>query len=94
MALRERMLLHTMREAQAANVGAVELCASPLVNDPQWGTTDTPTKIVRSEQVQGDLGASKADAAARAQEDHDAALLPTADGGYTACAGALPRQLV
>ena len=63
--LARRMLLHTIREAQAANVGAVELCASPAVTDPLWCTLDPLPAVAWTTQVQGDLGERMANAAAR-----------------------------
>jgi len=63
--LARRMLLHTVREARAAAVGAVELCVSPSVGDPLWATLDPLPEVVWSEQVQGDLGARMTDVAAR-----------------------------
>ena len=64
--LARHMLLHTLREAQAAAVGPVELCVTPRRSDPAWADWPVCEGIAWSEQPDGDLGARMADAAGRA----------------------------
>jgi rSAM/selenodomain-associated transferase 1 len=54
--LARRMLLHTLKQALAADVGPVELCMSPAPGDPAWHGVDLPPGITRSAQGEGDLG--------------------------------------
>jgi rSAM/selenodomain-associated transferase 1 len=109
--LARRMLCHTLSQALAANVQAVELCMSPAPSDAAWHAVALPLAIERSDQGDGDLGARMGRAMARALaqqqgpvllmgtdcpalssahiaeagrqlEQHDAVLVPVADGGY------------
>lgn len=54
--LARRMLLHTLEQALAADVGPVELCMDPASGDPAWHGVDLPPCITRSAQGEGDLG--------------------------------------
>jgi len=67
--LARRMLLRTLREAQAAAVGPVELCVTPGPSDPAWADWPPRAGIAWSEQSEGDLGARMADAFGRAFVD-------------------------
>lgn len=108
--LAQRMLMHTLATAQAAQLGPVELCVAPGPEDPAWHSLGLPAGIAWSAQGEGDLGARMARAAqrslaqgeaamligtdcpaidkqllqdaARALTDHDASIVPAADGGY------------
>lgn len=58
--LAERMLHRTLAEALAADVEAVELCATPAIADPAWCDLGLPPGLHLSEQGEGDLGARMA----------------------------------
>jgi rSAM/selenodomain-associated transferase 1 len=77
--LARRMLLHTLREAQAAAVGPVELCVTPRPSDPAWANWPAREGIAWSEQPEGDLGARMADAAGRAIAGSERVVLVGAD---------------
>jgi hypothetical protein len=109
--LARRMLMHTLDQALAANVGMVELCMSPAPSASAWADVDLAAGIERSDQGDGDLGQRMARAvdrvtttlrqpvllmgtdcpalsaahiaqAAQALAQHDAVIIPVADGGY------------
>jgi rSAM/selenodomain-associated transferase 1 len=95
--LARRMLLHTLREAQAADVGPVELCVTPGPNDPAWASLPPLKGLTWSAQTEGDLGARLAHVAARAIDDDEHVLLigtdcPRLDAGRLRRAAALLRQ--
>jgi len=73
--LARRMLLHTLREAQEAGVGPVELCVTPRPSDPAWADWPALEGFGWSEQPAGDLGARMADAAGRAIAGSENVLL-------------------
>ncbi len=73
--LAQQMLAHTINEALAANVGAVELCVTPSIDAAAWNEIRLPAGIVISDQGEGDLGARMARAAARAVANGEAVLL-------------------
>lgn len=73
--LARRMLFDTLREASAANIGAVELCVTPALNDPAWHGIRLPSGIEVFEQGEGDLGARLARAAQRTLADAGQVLL-------------------
>jgi hypothetical protein len=77
--LARRMLLHTLREAQAAAVGPVELCVTPRPSDPAWADWPARAATAWSEQAEGDLGARMAGAAGRALDDSEQVVLIGAD---------------
>ena len=108
--LAQRMLVHTVRTAFAARLGAVELCITPALPSFDWPVLGLPDTLVWTEQGEGDLGARMGRAAQRVTADgtpllligtdcpalgadllqraanalqqHEASLVPTADGGY------------
>ncbi len=110
-ALAGAMLDHTLQQALAAGLDAVELCMSPAPADPAWHGVAWPAGVACTAQGDGDLG-ERMDRAMRralalptgpvlligtdcpalssahlreaAQQlaQHDAVLLPVADGGY------------
>ena len=55
--LARRMLSHTLDQALAAGMQAVELCMSPAPSDPAWQGVVLPQAVERSDQGEGDLGA-------------------------------------
>lgn len=75
--LARRMLQHTLREALAADVGTVELCASPDTAEAAWQGVELPPGIAISAQGEGDLGARLARAARRVLQDEDVLLIGT-----------------
>lgn len=109
--LARSMLSHTLVQALAAGMQAVELCMSPAPSDPAWKDVALPHAVERREQGEGDLGvrmdraiqralaqqqgsvlligtdcpalsAAHIAEADRQLEQHDAVLIPAADGGY------------
>lgn len=110
-ALARAMLAHTLQQALAAGLDAVELCMSPAPGDPAWHGVALPAGVACTAQGEGDLGERMDRAmqralglptgpvllvgtdcpaldsghlreAARQLAQHDAVLLPVADGGY------------
>lgn len=77
--LARRMLQHTLREALAADIGTVELCAVPVVAEAAWQGVELPQGIAISEQGEGDLGARLARASQRAFGGGETVLLVGTD---------------
>ncbi|OIQ98126.1 2-phospho-L-lactate guanylyltransferase [mine drainage metagenome] len=77
--LAQQMLLHTVNEALAANVGVVELCVTPSIDAAAWNENQLPAGVEISDQGEGDLGARMARAAARALNKGEAVLLVGTD---------------
>lgn len=77
--LAKQMLLHTLREALAANIGSVELCATPAIEDTAWRDVVLPAGIEISLQGDGDLGARLARASQRALTRGESVLLVGTD---------------
>lgn len=69
--LAHRLLMHTVEQALAANIGPVEVCVSPSVHHPIWNTLSLPAQLAWSYQGEGDLGQRMARAVHRivAQEE-------------------------
>ncbi|UUZ67534.1 TIGR04282 family arsenosugar biosynthesis glycosyltransferase [Polaromonas sp. P2-4] len=109
--LARAMLDHTLQQALAAGLEAVELCMSPAPDDPAWRGVALHETVECTAQGNGDLGERMGRAmqrahtshqgpvlligtdcpaltsehlheAARQLTQHDAVLLPVADGGY------------
>lgn len=109
--LARAMLAHTLQQALAAGLDAVELCMSPRPDDPAWRGVALPAGVDYTAQGVGNLGERMDRAmqralnlhqgqvlligtdcpalgsehlreAARQLAQHDAVLLPVADGGY------------
>ena len=55
--LARSMLSHTLNQALAAGVQAVELCMSPALADPAWQGVVLPQRVEQTDQGDGDLGA-------------------------------------
>ncbi|PSJ48003.1 glycosyltransferase [Zobellella endophytica] len=76
--LARRMLMSTLTHCRAAELGPVELCASPAPGQPPWAGTALPAHIELSAQGEGDLGARMARAARRGlQQDEQILLIGT-----------------
>ncbi|MCR4304582.1 MAG: TIGR04282 family arsenosugar biosynthesis glycosyltransferase [Gallionella sp.] len=73
--LAQQMLFNTLHEAIAADVGSVELCATPEINHPAWRDIQLPKGIGISDQGEGDLGARLALASERALANTEQILL-------------------
>jgi rSAM/selenodomain-associated transferase 1 len=85
--LARRMLDHTVAQAVAAEVGTVELCASPAPDSAVWRTFAIPESVAWSDQGDGDLGTRMARAAQRATDAAESVLLigtdcPTLDAAH------------
>ncbi|MGY8904711.1 MAG: TIGR04282 family arsenosugar biosynthesis glycosyltransferase [Burkholderiales bacterium] len=74
-ALAQRMLTHTLAQAVAAQLGPVELCASPAIDHPDWHGVTLPNGVVCTAQGEGDLGARLARASLQALARSPAVLL-------------------
>jgi uncharacterized protein len=77
--LARRMLQHTMQEALRSGADAVELCATPSVQDAGWQNIAIPSNIICSEQGTGDLGERLARASSRASAAGHGVLLVGTD---------------
>ncbi len=73
--LARQMLSNTLREALAADIGPVELCVTPEINQAAWQEIHLPAGIEICAQGEGDLGARLARAAERALENAESILL-------------------
>ncbi len=73
--LARQMLFNTLREALAADIGPVELCVTPEINQAAWQRIRLPAGIEIFAQGEGDLGARMARASERALENAEPALL-------------------
>lgn len=77
--LAQQMLMHTVREALASNIGTVELCVTPSINDAAWKGIRLPDDIEITDQGEGDLGERMARAARRNAEQGRSVLLVGTD---------------
>ena len=73
--LAQQMLFNTLHEAVAADIGPVELCVTPEINQAAWRGICLPEHIVVSAQGEGDLGARLARASRRALKNAEPVLL-------------------
>ncbi len=73
--LARQMLLHTLCEAIAANIGTVELCVTPTIADVAWQDIMLPKGIEILDQGEGDLGARLARASDRTLARKESVLL-------------------
>ncbi len=73
--LARQMLLRTLQEALAANLGPVELCVTPAITDVAWQDIALPSGVEISDQGAGDLGARMARAAGQGIERGQSVLL-------------------
>ena len=73
--LARQILFNTLHEALAADIGPVELCVTPEINQAAWQGIHLPTDIEIFAQGEGDLGARLARASERALENAEPVLL-------------------
>lgn len=73
--LAKKMLLDTLHEALAADIGPVELCVTPEISQMAWRKILLPAGIKISDQGEGDLGARLARASERALNNAEPVLL-------------------
>ena len=73
--LAQQMLFNTLHEALAADIGTVELCSTPKIDDIAWQGITLPLGIEITDQGEGDLGARLACASKRALENTGFVLL-------------------
>lgn len=74
-ALAGAMLTHTLQQALAAGLDAVELCLSPAPGDPAWHGVPLPTSVECTAQGEGDLGERMDRAIQRALARHKGPVL-------------------
>lgn len=74
-ALALRMLMHTLAQALAADVGPVELCVTPSSQEAVWQSITVSTSVTWSDQGEGDLGMRMARATKRVIDAGESALL-------------------
>lgn len=96
--LAQRMLHHSVNEAIAARIGAVELCATPAIDDSAWAGQSLPRSISCSDQGAGDLGERMARAAQRTLHEGESLLLigtdcPALDARRLQCAAQALQQV-
>jgi rSAM/selenodomain-associated transferase 1 len=72
--LASEMLAQTVKAALASGVGAVELCADPAPEHPDW-SNKIPAGVIPSSQGEGDLGERLARAARRVLDGGERILL-------------------
>ncbi len=73
--LARQLLDLTLERSCAADIGPVELCASPAIASPDWAGYLPPHGVAISAQGEGDLGARMARASERALLRHERVLL-------------------
>lgn len=73
--LAQQMLFNTLHEALAADIGTVELCSTPRIDDVAWQGITLPLGIEITDQGEGDLGARLARASERAIENGGSVIL-------------------
>lgn len=73
--LAQQMLFNTLHEALAADIGTVELCSTPKIDDVAWQRITLPLGIEITDQGEGDLGARLARASERAIENGGSVIL-------------------
>jgi rSAM/selenodomain-associated transferase 1 len=77
--LAKRLFDHALTEALAANIGSVELCVTPGLENHFWKTFKLPVNLTLTEQGEGDLGERMARASKRALENYQSVLLMGTD---------------
>ena len=73
--LAQQMLSNTLFEALAADIGTVELCSTPKIDDIAWQGIALPLGIEITDQGEGDLGARLARASERAIENAECSFI-------------------
>ena len=74
-ALAKRLLLYTVEQAVAANIGPVELCVTPSMDHPIWHELELSAAVSWSEQGGGDLGERLSRASQRVSGTGESMLL-------------------
>lgn len=82
------LLADALHRAQAADLGPVELCASPAIGHPAWSEVPLPPGLEFSDQGHGDLGVRMARACRRGLRQQPGVLLIGSD-----CPGLSPAHL-
>jgi rSAM/selenodomain-associated transferase 1 len=77
--LAQQMLSNTLFEALAADIGTVELCSTPKIDDIAWQDITLPLGIEITDQGEGDLGVRLARASERAIESGGSVILIGSD---------------
>lgn len=77
--LAKQMLENTLSQALAANIGPVELCVTPAIDDAVWKSTPLPAGLYYSCQGEGDLGVRMSRAVERVIAQGESILLIGAD---------------
>ena len=77
--LAKQLLDHALAEALAADIGSVELCVTPNLNNEFWQSMKTINKLSFTEQGEGDLGERMARATQRALGKYSSVLLMGTD---------------
>ncbi len=78
-AVAERLLLHAVAQARAADLGAVDLCCAPDTRHPAFEACAQAPGVALSTQAEGDLGTRMALAFARWFDRADAVLMMGTD---------------
>ena len=73
--LAQQMLSNTLFEALAADIGTVELCITPKIDDIAWQGIELPVGIEITDQGEGNLGERMARASERAIKNAELVLL-------------------
>ena len=73
--LAQQMLSNTLFEALAADIGTVELCITPKIDDIAWQGIELPVGIEITGQGEGNLGERMARASERAIKNAELVLL-------------------
>ncbi len=73
--LARQMLFNTLHEALTADIGPIELCVTPGINQAAWHGIHLPADIDISDQGAGDLGARMARASERVLVNAEPVLL-------------------
>jgi len=73
--LAQQMLFNTLHEALVTDIGTIELCITPKIDDISWQGITLPLGIEITDQGEGDLGARLARASERAIKNAGSVLL-------------------
>lgn len=77
--LAKRLFEHALTEALEADIGSVELCVTPNLENDFWKSIKLSESLKITEQGEGDLGERMARATKRALEHHHSVLLMGTD---------------
>jgi rSAM/selenodomain-associated transferase 1 len=73
--LAKRLFDHALAEALSADIGSVELCVTPGLENHCWKNFQFPENLTLTEQGEGDLGERMARASKRSLGYHESVLL-------------------